>query len=330
MRLFKRKNKEKPAEQEVLKDERYEAGLSKSRNRFKEGLLSLFGRGMKISDDFMEDIEAFLYESDLGADVCDMILEKIEAASRKKDLLAYEDIRDIIAELFEDLFKGDDLSIPIDENHPCVILVVGVNGAGKTTTIGKLASLYRSMGKKVLIVAGDTYRAAAIEQLDIWAERAGVDIIKNLEAKAPSGIVYDGIQAGISRDSDIILIDTAGRLHNKVHLMDELDKIKRVIQKIIPEAPHETLLVLDGSIGQNSVVQAQEFTKVTPISGLIVTKLDGTAKGGSMIGIRQKLSIPVKYIGLGEKLEDLQAFDPVRYVNAMFEERRPVDESMSR
>lgn len=319
MGLFKRKNKEQQTPQEIQTDERYEKGLSKSRNRFKEGLLSLFGRGMKISDNFMEDIEAFLYESDLGADVCDMILEKIEFASRKKELLAYEDIRDIIAELFENLFKDDDLSIPIEENHPCVILVVGVNGAGKTTTIGKLASLYRSEGKKVLIVAGDTYRAAAIEQLDIWAERAGVDIIKNLEAKAPSGIVYDGIQAGISRDSDIILVDTAGRLHNKAHLMDELDKIKRVIQKIIPDAPHETLLVLDGSIGQNSVVQAQEFTKVTPISGLIVTKLDGTAKGGSMIGIRQKLSIPVKYIGLGEKLEDLQTFDPVRYVHAMFE-----------
>jgi fused signal recognition particle receptor len=319
MGLFKRKNKEKQTVQEIQADERYEKGLSKSRNRFKEGLLSLFGRGMKISDDFMEDIEAFLYESDLGADVCDMILEKIELASRKKELLAYEDIRDIIAELFEDLFKDDDLHIPIDKYHPCVILVVGVNGAGKTTTIGKLASLYRGEGKKVLIVAGDTYRAAAIEQLDIWAERAGVDIIKNLEAKAPSGIVYDGIQAGLSRNSDVILIDTAGRLHNKAHLMDELDKIKRVIQKIIPDAPHETLLVLDGSIGQNSVVQAQEFTKVTPITGLIVTKLDGTAKGGSMIGIRQKLSIPVKYIGLGEKLEDLQAFDPVRYVHAMFE-----------
>ncbi|MEA3391591.1 MAG: signal recognition particle-docking protein FtsY [Candidatus Marinimicrobia bacterium] len=328
MGLFKRKNKEIQVPQETKVDEHYEKGLSKSRNRFKEGLLSLFGRGMKISDDFMEDIEAFLYESDLGADVCDMILEKIKAASRKKDLLAYEDIRDIIAELFEDLFKDDDLSIPINENHPCVILIVGVNGAGKTTTIGKLASLYRSEGKNVLIVAGDTYRAAAIEQLDIWAERAGVDIIKNLEAKAPSGIVYDGIQAGLSRNSDVILIDTAGRLHNKAHLMDELDKIKRVIQKIIPAAPHETLLVLDGSIGQNSVVQAREFTKVTPITGLIVTKLDGTAKGGSMIGIRQKLHIPVKFIGLGEKLEDLQAFDPIRYVHAMFEERRPVDESM--
>ena len=319
MGLFKRKNKEKETVQEVQKDDRYEKGLSKSRNRFKEGLLSLFGRGMKISDDFMEDIEAFLYESDLGADVCELILEKITIASRKKELLAYEDIRDIIAELFEDLFKDDDLSIPVDTHHPCVILVVGVNGAGKTTTIGKLASLYRGEGKKVLIIAGDTYRAAAIEQLDIWAERAGVDIIKNLEAKAPSGIVYDGIQAGISRDSDVILIDTAGRLHNKTHLMDELDKIKRVIQKIIPEAPHETLLVLDGSIGQNSVVQAQEFTKVTPISGLIVTKLDGTAKCGSMIGIRQKMKIPVKFIGLGEKLEDLQVFDPVKYVHAMFE-----------
>lgn len=319
MAWFKQKKKIEQTSSEIKTEERYEQGLKKSRNRFKEGLLSLFGRGMKISAGFMDDIEAFLYESDLGADVCDMILEKIEAASRKKELISYEDIRDIIAGLFEELFSEDDLSIPVDTYHPCVILVVGVNGAGKTTTIGKLANLYRREGRKVLIVAGDTYRAAAIEQLDVWAERAGVDIIKNLDAKAPSGIVYDGIQAGMSRGSDVILVDTAGRLHNKTHLMEELDKIKRVIQKHLPDAPHETLLVLDGSIGQNSVVQAQEFTKVTPITGLIVTKLDGTAKGGSMIGIRRKLNIPVKYVGLGEQLEDLQAFDPVKYVHAMFE-----------
>ena len=317
MALFKKNKNQNIAT--TQSSDHYEEGLSKSRNRFKEGLFSLFGRGMKISDRFMDDIEAFLYESDLGADVSDAILKEITESSRKKELISYEDIRDIIAHLFEELFKDDDLSIPVDTHKPCVIMVVGVNGAGKTTTIGKLASLYHSQGKKVLIVAGDTYRAAAIEQLDIWAQRAGVDIIKNLEAKGPSGIVYDGIQAGISRASDIILIDTAGRLHNKMHLMEELKKMDRVIKKIIPDAPHETLLVLDGSIGQNSVIQAQEFTKVTPVTGLIVTKLDGTAKGGSMIGIRQKLGIPVKYVGLGERMEDLQAFDPVRYVHAMFE-----------
>jgi fused signal recognition particle receptor len=274
---------------------------------------------MKISTDFMDDIEAFLYESDFGVDICDMILEKIEIESRKKELITYEDIQNILSDIFSDMFDGDDLSIPIDKHHPCVILVVGVNGAGKTTTIGKLASLYHSQGKKVLIVAGDTYRAAAIEQLDVWAKRADVDIIKNLEAKSPSGIVYDGVHAGLSRDSDIILIDTAGRLHNKSHLMDELDKMYRVIKKVIPEAPHETLLVLDGSIGQNSVMQAEEFTKITPVTGLIVTKLDGTAKGGSMIAIRKKLNIPVKYIGLGESLEDLREFEPKKYVQAMFQ-----------
>ncbi|MFA7195795.1 MAG: signaling recognition particle receptor family protein, partial [Candidatus Neomarinimicrobiota bacterium] len=183
---------------------------------------------------------------------------------------------------------------------------------------GKLASHYSASGKKVLIIAADTYRAAAIEQLDIWAQRAGVEIIKNLEAKNPSGIVYDGIQAGISRNADLILIDTAGRLHNKAHLMQELDKIRRVIAKVIPDAPHETLLVLDGSIGQNSLVQAREFSKVTPVSGLIVTKLDGTAKGGSMIAIRKELHIPVKFIGLGEKLGDLLPFSPAMFVNALF------------
>ena len=329
MSLFKKKNKK----QDIVplqSHDNYEEGLSKSRNRFKEGLFSLFGRGIKISESFMDEIEAFLYESDLGGDVCDMILKEIEINSRKKELITYEDIRDIIAGLFKDLFKDDDLTIPIDKHQPFVIMVIGVNGAGKTTTIGKLASLYRSQGKKVLIVAGDTYRAAAIEQLDVWAERAGVDIIKNLGAKGPSGIVYDGIQAGISRGSEVILVDTAGRLHNKMHLMEELKKIDRVIKKIIPDAPHETLLVLDGSIGQNSLVQAQEFTKITPVSGLIVTKLDGTAKGGSMIGIRQKLGIPVKFIGLGEKVEDLQAFDPVKYVHAMFESIEEEDKKIRR
>lgn len=319
MALFGRK-KDKHTEEKpkAAVPESYERGLSKSRNRFKEGLLSLFGRGMKIDKALLERIEAFLYESDLGTSVTELILDEIEKESRKKALLSEDDIRDLMVRVFENLFKGDDLQIPLDRHQPCVVLVVGVNGAGKTTTIGKLAARFREAGKKVLIIAADTYRAAAIEQLDIWAQRAGVDIIKNLEAKNPSGIVYDGIQAGINRHVDLILIDTAGRLHNKAHLMQELDKIKRVIAKLIPDAPHETLLVLDGSIGQNSLVQAREFTKVTPVTGLIVTKLDGTAKGGSMIAIRKELSIPVKFIGLGEKLEDLLAFSPEKYVHAMF------------
>ncbi|MCK4813884.1 MAG: signal recognition particle-docking protein FtsY [Candidatus Marinimicrobia bacterium] len=317
MALFKRKDKiQKTTEKS---ENHYNKGLSRSRNRFKEGLFSLFGRGMKIDANFLEEIEAFLYESDLGTDVTEMILNEIETASRKKDFLSYDDIRDVMIDIFEQMFKDDDLTVPIEEHHPCVILVVGVNGAGKTTTIAKLAALYREQGKKALIVAGDTYRAAAVEQLDIWADRAGVDIIKNLEAKSSSGIIYDGIQAGISRNADVILLDTAGRLHNKAHLMQELDKIQRVIKKLIPDAPHETFLVVDGSIGQNNVVQAREFTKVTPITGLIVTKLDGTAKGGSIIGIRQKLHIPVKYIGLGETLNDLLPFSPALYVHAMFD-----------
>jgi fused signal recognition particle receptor len=319
MQLFKRHKHKKTAEtaQQAV-PETYEQGLSKSRNRFKEGLLSIFGRGIKIDEELLERIEAFLYESDLGTEVTEMILDRIEASSRKKPLLSEADIRDLMVQIFGDIFRDDDLNIPIDRHHPCVVLVVGVNGAGKTTTIGKLAARYRKRGKKVLIIAADTYRAAAIEQLDIWAQRAGVDIIKNLEAKNPSGIVYDGVQAGMNRDTDLILIDTAGRLHNKAHLMQELEKVRRVIGKLIPDAPHETLLVLDGSIGQNSLVQAREFTKVTPVSGLIVTKLDGTAKGGSMIAIRRELSIPVKFIGLGEKLEDLVAFSPEEYVHAMF------------
>lgn len=273
---------------------------------------------MKIDSGLLERIEAFLYESDLGTAVTEMILDEIEKVSRRKSQLNEADIRKLMLRLFEEMFKDDDLQIPLEAHKPCIVLVIGVNGAGKTTTIGKLAAHYSAQGKKVLIIAADTYRAAAIEQLDIWAQRAGVEIIKNLEAKNPSGVVYDGILAGISRNADLILIDTAGRLHNKAHLMQELDKVRRVIAKIIPEAPHETLLVLDGSIGQNSLVQAREFTKVTPVSGLVVTKLDGTAKGGSMIAVRRELHIPVKFIGLGEKLEDLLPFSPVMYVNALF------------
>ena len=319
MGLFKRKKTALPLPDKAAETpQRYEYGLSKSRKRFREGLLSLFGLGMKIDSGLLERIEAFLYESDLGRGVTEMILDEIEKVSRRKPLLNEADIRELMLKLFEEIFKGDELKIPLEGRKPCVVLIVGVNGAGKTTTIGKLAAHYSMQGKKVLIIAADTYRAAAIEQLDIWAQRAGVEIIKNPEAKNPSGVVYDGILAGISRNADLILIDTAGRLHNKVHLMQELDKVRRVIAKVIPEAPHETLLVLDGSIGQNSLVQAREFTKVTPVSGLVVTKLDGTAKGGSMIAVRRELHIPVKFIGLGEKLEDLLPFSPAMYVKALF------------
>ncbi|HDR05220.1 MAG TPA: signal recognition particle-docking protein FtsY [Candidatus Marinimicrobia bacterium] len=295
-------------------------GLERSRNRFKEGLLSLFGRESKVSDDFLDELEAFLFQSDLGTDSTDRLMEAIIAASRKKKIQNYEDVVKILNSELGKIFFKDELEIPIEKTSPFVIMVIGVNGAGKTTTIGKLAYRYRKEGKKVLIVAGDTYRAAAVEQLEKWAERAAVEIFKNAAAKNPSGLIFDGIQSGLAKKMDLIIVDTAGRLHNRTQLMDELTKIDRTIKKLIPDAPHEALLVLDGTVGQNGLVQAQEFQKAVPITGLVITKLDGTAKGGIVIAIKEKLNIPVKFIGLGEKIEDLKAFDPELYLRGMFAE----------
>lgn len=295
-------------------------GLERSRNRFKEGLLSLFGRESKISDHFLDELEAFLLQSDLGVDSADRLMNSIIAASRKKAIQNYEDVVQILSQELGKIFLKDELEIAVEKAVPFVFVVIGVNGAGKTTTIGKLAYRYRKEGKKVLIVAGDTYRAAAVEQLEKWAERAGVDILKNTAAKNPSGVIYDGIQTGLAKKMDIIIVDTAGRLHNRTQLMNELSKIDRTIKKLIPEAPHETLLVLDGTVGQNGLVQAKEFQKAMPITGLVITKLDGTAKGGIVVGIKEKLNIPVKFVGLGEKIEDLKAFDPELYLRAMFAE----------
>lgn len=318
MGLFNKRNREKTLDVKKKDKEQYYDGLSRSRNSLKEGLLSLFGRKIKIDDAFLEEVERFLYESDFGSEVSDEVISRIQQISRKEDIIEMVQVQQIMSDIFSEWFQEDDLTVDLDSHHPSVILVVGVNGAGKTTTIGKLAAKYKEMGKDVLLVAGDTYRAAAVEQLAVWADRAKVDIIMNPDANNPSGVIFDGIKAGISRNKDVILVDTAGRLHNKQNLMNELDKIRRVIQKQIPDAPHETLLVLDGAIGQNSVVQAREFTKVTPINGLIISKLDGTAKGGSIMGIKQKLGIPVKYIGLGEGINDLIPFEPEKYVKALF------------
>lgn len=299
-------------------ENKFSYGLERSRGRFKEGLLSLFGKNIKIDAAFLEQVESFLYQSDLGADVSEQLIDAIQKASRSENLSSYEDIARIIESEFETVFENDDITVDIDRAKPFVIMVIGVNGAGKTTTIGKLAYLYKTAGKKVTIVAGDTYRAAAVDQLERWAERAGVEIVKNAEAKNPSGIVYDGIQTGLNNGSDVIIVDTAGRLHTKYNLMDELSKLDRIVKKLIPEAPHETLLVLDGTVGQNGLIQAREFQKAAPVTGLVITKLDGTAKGGIVIGVKSKLNIPVKFVGLGEQLEDLIPFDPHSYVRALF------------
>ncbi|MEA1986565.1 MAG: signal recognition particle-docking protein FtsY [Candidatus Marinimicrobia bacterium] len=297
---------------------KFYSGLKKTRNKFKDGLFSLFGKNTKIDSDFLDEVEAFLYQSDIGANITESILKEIKEESNKNTMKEFGDIKKIFYDKFSDLFNEEEIKIDIEKNKPFVILVTGINGSGKTTSIGKLANYYKREGKKVLIIAGDTYRAAAVEQLDEWAKRSGVDIIKNLEATNPSGIVFDGVSAGLARKSDVIIVDTAGRLHNKKHLMEELVKIEKVIQKVIPDAPHESLLVIDGTLGQNSLIQAKEFMKSISISGLIMTKLDGTAKGGILIAIKNELNIPVKFIGLGEKIDDLVPFSSEFYIESLF------------
>jgi fused signal recognition particle receptor len=320
MIFFKKKpsDKAEKIERPVQKEQKFEAGFQRSRNRFHEGLLSLVGRDVKIDDSLLDDIEAFLYQSDFGTKVTEALLQKIEDASRRTEIHHSEEIRDIIREEFRDRFSDNNPNVPIEAHKPFVLLVAGVNGSGKTTTLGKLAYFFANQGKKSLIIAGDTYRAAAIEQLETWAQRANAGFIKNPGAKNPSGIIYDGIEKGLRENTDLILIDTAGRLHNKAHLMEELSKIIRVIKKLIPEAPHESLLVLDGTVGQNGLIQAREFGKFLSLTGLVVTKLDGTAKGGILAAIHEEMKLPVKFVGLGEKIDDLLPFDADLYVDSLF------------
>ena len=268
------------------------SGLTKTRKNIASGLDSIFHGFSKIDDDFYEELEEILIMGDLGVDTTMNIIKK----QMEVDETAYE-----------------------YENRTSVVLVIGVNGVGKTTTIGKLAAQLKSQNKKVIMAAADTFRAAAIEQLTEWSNRAGVDIIAQQEGSDPAAVIYDACQAAKSRHADVLLCDTAGRLHNKKNLMNELSKIRRVIEREFPEAYLETLIVLDGTTGQNALVQAKQFKEVSDISGIVLTKLDGTAKGGIAIAIQAELGIPVKYIGIGEKIEDLQKFDADSFVNALFE-----------
>jgi fused signal recognition particle receptor len=261
-----------------------------------------------------EELERVLYEADLGAELASELTEAARSVARKKGTLSSDQVVALVRERLLALFPPP----PIPVLHtPHVILLVGVNGSGKTTTLAKLAQLYRSQGKKVLIAAGDTFRAAAIEQLTIWAQRIGAEIVTSQPNGDPAAVAFDAVQAALARKVDVVLIDTAGRLHNKTDLMRELEKMRRVIQKLLPEAPHETLLVLDATIGQNALDQAKTFHQFTPITGIALTKLDGTAKGGIAAALQKQLKIPIIWAGLGEGAEDLVPFDPVRYVDAL-------------
>jgi fused signal recognition particle receptor len=301
--------------------------LDKGLEKTKRGLFSRLSRAVmgrsRVDERVLDDLEEALIASDVGVDTTLKIIDRIQERVRRDKYVNTEELNRLLREEVEALLlensSGKEL-IPFDfSKKPFVILVVGVNGVGKTTTIGKLASLLKAEGKKVMLGAADTFRAAAVEQLTIWSERAGVPIIKQTMGSDPAAVAYDSLSAAIARQMDVLLIDTAGRLHNKVNLMNELSKIHKVLQKLIPDAPHEVLLVLDGSTGQNAYQQAREFSKATDVTALAVTKLDGTAKGGVVIGISDMLQVPVKFIGLGEGINDLQVFDKKAFVATLFE-----------
>ncbi len=297
-------------------------GLKKTRNKIVNTINEAISGKAVLDDKTLEEIEEILVTSDVGAEIAESIIENVRIKLKSdKDRTNTNVIHTVEDELISILHvnEGKNNSAEILKSKPYVILIVGINGAGKTTTIGKLAHNFRKAGLKVIVGAADTFRAAANEQLEIWAQRAGVEIFQSLKGSDPSSVAFDTVNTALKEKYDVVLIDTAGRLHNKSHLMDELNKIKRVINKVLPNAPNETLLVLDGNTGQNAIVQADEFSKVTDINGLIITKLDGTAKGGVVFQICAKQKIPVKYIGVGEGIDDLQTFNPELFVSAIFE-----------
>ncbi|MBQ9309357.1 MAG: signal recognition particle-docking protein FtsY [Bacteroidales bacterium] len=273
----------------------------------------------RVDDDTLDAIEEALVESDMGVDTTLKVVDALEERVHRDKYTSFDELvsylREEIAALLE---KGGNPSAGLPDKKPYVILVVGVNGVGKTTTIGKLAHLFKSQGKKVILGAADTFRAAAVDQLVIWAERAGVDIVRQEMGSDPASVAYDTVKAAVARDADVVLIDTAGRLHNRIDLMNELTKIRNVCRKVVPDAPHEVLLVLDASTGQNAFQQAKEFSRATDISAIAVTKLDGTAKGGVVVGLTDQFEVPVKYIGVGEGMADLEYFDKDKFVASLF------------
>ncbi|MGG1661463.1 signal recognition particle-docking protein FtsY [Brevibacillus sp. NRS-1366] len=296
-------------------------GLAKTRDLLVEKVEDLVRRYKKIDDDFFDELEEILITSDVGVNTVMELIDDLRTEVRKQKIEDAIDLQPILSEKLVALLKNDeaaDTELNVQDGRVNVILFVGVNGVGKTTTIGKMAHMFKQQGKKVLLAAGDTFRAAAIEQLEVWGERVGVDVIKQQQGSDPAAVIYDAVQAAKSRQVDVLLCDTAGRLQNKVNLMEELAKVHRVLQRELPGAPHEVLLVLDATTGQNALSQAKTFGQSAGVSGLVLTKLDGTAKGGIVIAIRNELNIPVKYVGLGERMDDLQQFDPEQFVHALF------------
>jgi fused signal recognition particle receptor len=306
------------------KKETLDKGLEKTKQSFFSKIArSIVGKS-KVDSDVLDNLEEILISSDVGVETTLKIIERIEKRVSKDKVLGTNELnsvlRDEIGFLLSENNSNDNIEfdVPKHEGHPHVIMVVGVNGVGKTTTIGKLAHQFKKANKKVVLGAADTFRAAAVDQLIIWAERVGVEIVHQGMGADPAAVAFDTLQSAVSQKADVVIIDTAGRLHNKINLMNELSKIKRVMEKVIPGAPHEILLVLDGSTGQNAYEQAKQFSLATDINALAITKLDGTAKGGVVIGISDQMKIPVKYIGVGEGIEDLQVFNKTEFVDSLF------------
>ena len=298
---------------------RLKEGLTKTRNSINASFNQLFSGFSTIDDDFYDELEETLIMADLGLDTTERIIENLKELVKKIHIKEVEACRELVINIIKEQMLVDDSAYDF-ENQKTVMLIIGVNGVGKTTSIGKLAAQYKKRGKRVMMCAADTFRAAAIDQLKTWANRAGVEIIAQSEGSDPAAVTFDAVKAAAARDTDILLVDTAGRLHNKKNLMDELAKMKRIIEREYSDAHLETLIVLDGSTGQNALEQARQFSTVTQIDGIILTKLDGTAKGGIAIAIQSELNVPVKYIGVGEQIDDLQRFNPESYVNALFED----------
>ena len=319
MGLFNWKKKEKePGQERPL-----EGGLEKTKRSLFEKLSYAIAGKSVVDDEVLDSLEEVLIASDVGVETTQNIIERLEARVARDKYLNVEEVNRYLCEeiiaLLDAAADGKSAE-PFDfSKKPYVIMVVGVNGVGKTTTIGKLASQLKAQGKKVVLGAADTFRAAAVDQLVIWAERAGVDIVKQAMGSDPASVAFDTVKSAVARDADVVIVDTAGRLHNKVNLMNELTKIKNVMKKVVPDAPHEVLLVIDGSTGQNGFLQAKEFTRATDVTALAVTKLDGTAKGGVVIGISDQFKIPIKFIGVGEKIDDLKLFDKKEFVESLFD-----------
>jgi len=318
---FFKKLKDSISRQTESVTEKFKDGLSKTRNSFSERVNDLVARYRHVDEEFFEELEEILIGADVGVSTVMELIDELKMEVKRRNIKDTKEVQAVISEKLVEIYQSggnDNSELHLQNEGLSIVLIVGVNGVGKTTTIGKLANKLKNEGKSVLLAAGDTFRAGAIEQLEVWGERVGVDVIKQSAGSDPAAVMYDAVQAAKSRNVDVLLCDTAGRLQNKVNLMKELEKVKRVIERELPGAPHEVLLVLDATTGQNALTQAKTFSEATDVTGIVLTKLDGTAKGGIVLAIRNEMNIPVKFVGLGEKVDDLQQFDAEQYVYGLF------------